>query len=190
MEVELIEKWYEICFVVCGVEPFSYAAAVTDSGWWWSCRWGETSNLKCVHQRACCSSPMWYMSLENHAGIISTGENSWFVRQISLANLPAESSSGKAGGTGEGNEFGLTNYIIHTLKGSYMGPTTLLSLQTKACCGFVSPWAGLEPANLGSSGKHSNRYTIEDDLLIVVLWQYALCTRDGRMWTPTRMLLL
>jgi hypothetical protein len=38
-----------------------------------------------------------------------------------LANLPSESSSGKAGGTGEGNEFGLTNYIYSYFKGILYG---------------------------------------------------------------------
>jgi hypothetical protein len=48
--------------------------------------------------------------------------------------LPPESFSSKAIGTGEGNyEFYLTNYLFHTLEGSflhavksYMGPTALL----------------------------------------------------------------
>jgi hypothetical protein len=43
------------------------------------------------------------MSMENNSGIISTGKNSWFLNQSSLAILPAVSSSSKAGGTGEGN---------------------------------------------------------------------------------------
>jgi hypothetical protein len=41
-----------------------------------------------------CSSPRWYMSMENHGGIISTIENSWFVHQSSLAILLAELYSG------------------------------------------------------------------------------------------------
>jgi hypothetical protein len=77
------------------------------------CRWSETTSLNCGHQLAYCSSPRWhlYMSIE-HGGMISTGENSWFVHQSSLAILPAESHSRKSGGTDEGNdEFGLTKYL-------------------------------------------------------------------------------
>jgi hypothetical protein len=39
--------------------------------------------------------------VENNSGMISTGENSRFVRQSSLATLLAESSSRKERGTGE-----------------------------------------------------------------------------------------
>jgi hypothetical protein len=38
------------------------------------CRWGETIPLNCGHQRAYCSSLMWYMSMESHGGKILTGE--------------------------------------------------------------------------------------------------------------------
>jgi hypothetical protein len=43
------------------------------STWWWrwcSCRWGETMSLNCGHQRACCSHPRLYVSMENHCGMI------------------------------------------------------------------------------------------------------------------------
>jgi len=41
-----------------------------------------------------------------------------------------------------------------------MGPTALLPLRRKACCGYFSPKnptasAGFEPANLGSKGQHA-----------------------------------
>jgi hypothetical protein len=35
----------------------------------------ETVSLNCNHQWAYCSSPRWYMSMENHGGMILTGEN-------------------------------------------------------------------------------------------------------------------
>jgi hypothetical protein len=62
--------------------------------WRWSlsCRWSETTSLNCVHQRAYCSSPSWCMSMEMRDGIMSTGENSWFLHQRSLSILLAESS--------------------------------------------------------------------------------------------------
>ena len=41
-----------------------------------------------------------------------------------------------------------------------MGPTALLPLRRKACCGFFRPKnptasAGFEPANLGTKGQHA-----------------------------------
>jgi hypothetical protein len=45
--------------------------------------------------------PTWHMSMENHGGMISAGENSWFIHQIFLVTLRADSSTSKAGGTGE-----------------------------------------------------------------------------------------
>jgi hypothetical protein len=32
-------------------------------------------SLNCGHQRAYCSAPRWYMSMESHGGMISAGEN-------------------------------------------------------------------------------------------------------------------
>jgi hypothetical protein len=40
---------------------------------WWSCRWGETISLNFGHQWTYCSSPRWYISMENQRGMISTG---------------------------------------------------------------------------------------------------------------------
>jgi hypothetical protein len=66
--------------------------------WWWSCRWSETT-LNRGHQRACCPSPRWYMSMEKYSGVIATGEATWFVYQSSLAILPAVASISEAGET-------------------------------------------------------------------------------------------
>jgi hypothetical protein len=44
-------------------------------------RWGETISLNCGHQQAYCSSSRWYMSVENHGGMILTGENWWARRK-------------------------------------------------------------------------------------------------------------
>jgi hypothetical protein len=64
--------------------------------WWWLSWWDETVSLKCGHQQACCLSPRWYMSMENHGGMMmSTEENSWLVHLCSLAILPAERSGSK-----------------------------------------------------------------------------------------------
>jgi hypothetical protein len=55
--------------------------------------------------------------MEYHGGMISAGKTSdLFTR--ALWQCCQQSSSSKAGGTGEGNyEFCLTNYFFHTLKG-------------------------------------------------------------------------
>jgi hypothetical protein len=39
------------------------------------CRWDETTSLKCGHQRAYCSSPRWYMHMENDNGMIQRGKS-------------------------------------------------------------------------------------------------------------------
>jgi hypothetical protein len=82
-----------ICWALrCRSVPSIQSTAVfvrqcSDSGvrWrWWSCRW---RTLNFGHQHAYCSSRWWYMSMENYGGMISTGENFWFVHQASLATL-------------------------------------------------------------------------------------------------------
>jgi hypothetical protein len=40
----------------------------------WSCRWGDTTSLNCGHQPAYCWSLVWYKSLENHGGMMTTGK--------------------------------------------------------------------------------------------------------------------
>jgi hypothetical protein len=61
--------------------------------------------------------------MENHGGMISTVENSSFVHQSSLAILPAQSSSRKAGRTEETNyEFGLTKHLCSYFEGFFNMP--------------------------------------------------------------------
>jgi hypothetical protein len=61
--------------------------------------------------------------MENHGGMISPAESSSFVHQSSLAFLPAESSSSKAGRTEERNyEFGLTKHICSYFEGVFNMP--------------------------------------------------------------------
>jgi hypothetical protein len=45
----------------------------------WSCRWCQTTSLNCEQQRPYCLSTRWYVSMENHGGMILAGENSCFV---------------------------------------------------------------------------------------------------------------
>jgi hypothetical protein len=63
--------------------------------WWWSCRWGETTSLNCGHQRAYCSFPKWYMSMNNHGGMTLTEENCRVFHQSFLEILLSELSDGK-----------------------------------------------------------------------------------------------
>jgi hypothetical protein len=63
------------------------------------------------------------MSMENYVGMISTDRNSRLVHQNSLAILPAETSCGKAGGTGEESyEFGFTKYLCSYFEGIFIWP--------------------------------------------------------------------
>jgi hypothetical protein len=80
-------------------------------------------------------TPQWYMKLENHGGIIWTG-NSWFVHHSPLSILQAKSSSNKAWGTGEGNyECCLPKYLLHTSK-DYL---TWRKILWHGAGGFISP---------------------------------------------------
>jgi hypothetical protein len=101
----ILIDWLIDGLIIMGVRLRLWTAA---TGWhrkeytnslWWSWRWGENTTLKCGHQRANFSSPRWCMSMESHGGMITTGENSRFVHQIYLGNLPTEASSCKSGDT-------------------------------------------------------------------------------------------
>jgi hypothetical protein len=116
----------------CGM---SNAVPLTFLSYVW-CRWGETTSLNCGHQRAYCSSPRWYMSMNNRGGMISTGKNFWFINQSSLAILSAELSISKAGRTGEGNEFNLRNIFVRASKGFVFNVKQNV---THRADGFTSP---------------------------------------------------
>jgi hypothetical protein len=66
--------------------------------WWddWSCRWDVTS-INCGHQWVYCSSPWWYiyLSMENHCGMMSTGEIPDLSTTALSRNRIAEPSSSK-----------------------------------------------------------------------------------------------
>jgi hypothetical protein len=84
-----------------------------------TCRWGES--LNCGHQRAYCSSPMWYMSMENHGGIIFTAKNRRTRRKPCLsATLSTTNPTWTDQGTNLG-ERPATNHLSHTtaLENSY-----------------------------------------------------------------------
>jgi hypothetical protein len=59
--------------------------------------------------------------MENHVGMVSTGEN--FVHQSALAILPAESISSKVWKTGEENdELGILKYLCSYFEGIFNMP--------------------------------------------------------------------
>jgi hypothetical protein len=52
---------------------------------------GVRLSLNSGHQRAYCSSPRWYMSMESYGGMISTGENQRTLRKTCpSATLPTK----------------------------------------------------------------------------------------------------
>jgi hypothetical protein len=113
----------------------------------------DTMSLNCGHQQDYCSSPRWYMSIENQSGMIMTAEYFWFVHKRPLAIIIEESSSNKAGGIGrENNECCLTKNLFHISKGFL---TFRKILRHGAHCEILSPWKiclhlpGLNSRNLG-----------------------------------------
>jgi hypothetical protein len=133
------------------------------------------------------SSPRWYTSMENHGAMISKGENSWSDHQNSPTILPAESTSSKAGGIGEGsNEFCLAKYLFHTWKGSltcckilrHGGERIYFPSEWRRAMGVYrlknpSPSAGFEPAKLRSNGTLTTRpprITVQR----ILQWQHLL----------------
>jgi hypothetical protein len=121
------------------------------------------------------------MSIESRGGIISTGENFWFVLQWPLLVLREESSSSKAKGTGEGNdEFLLTKYLFYTSQDSltcrkmlrHVADGFTFALKKGVLREFyrslkLSSSVGFKPANLGSNDNDTNHYTTENDTLEV-----------------------
>jgi hypothetical protein len=82
---------------------------------WW---WGETTSVNCGHQQAYCSSLRWYMNIENHGGMILSGEVSWFIHQSSLVILPTESYRVKQEELAKENVNFALRSIFHISKGS------------------------------------------------------------------------
>jgi hypothetical protein len=59
-----------------------------------------------------------------------------------------------------------------------MGPPALLPIRRKVCCGLLSiAFAGFQPANFGSSGKHINYY-IRKATRAIVLMMGEVCTSE------------
>jgi hypothetical protein len=119
---------------------------------WWSCRYGETTSLNCGNHRVCCASPRWHMGMEDHDGMVSTGEN-WFVHQSSLKIIPAESYSSKAGGNLRRK---LWIWPVKYLCSYYIGQAALITPQKEGVLLILialkstTPWPDLNPRTLGT----------------------------------------
>jgi hypothetical protein len=65
-----------------------------------------------------------------------------------------------------------------------MGPSALMPLLSKACCGFLLPLksiasAGFEPDNLGSNNKHANHYTTEATIVVTTYRKSIVVANKG-----------
>jgi hypothetical protein len=109
------------------------------------------------------------MSMENHCGMISRGETTdsstrdpyKFYQKSHLVAKHEELAKKIMNFASRSFYFILRR--VHAVKYFDMGPTPLLPFRKNACCGFLSSSIGFESANLGSSGKHANHETTEDD---------------------------
>jgi hypothetical protein len=110
--------------------------------------------------------------MEKHGCMISTGENSCFVHQGSLAILPAEPSSSEVGGNCDGNyEFLPYGLSLSTSKISltcrkilrfyeahgFTFPPKEGVLRIYIALKYPFPSTGVEPAKLWFNGKHVNQ---------------------------------
>jgi hypothetical protein len=93
------------------------------------------------------------MSMGSHGGMVTTNyggklsaEENCFVQQSCLA-FYQQSHLAAGWGTGEGNSiwpcevflFILASDFLHAVKSYDTGPSVLLPLRMKACCGILSP---------------------------------------------------
>jgi hypothetical protein len=154
---------------------------------------GETTSLNYSHQRAYCSSPMWYTSMEKHVRMILAGENSWFIHDSSLAILPAESCSSKAGGTGWRKlwiwPFEVYLLILWGIISTLWNLTRWVDRFTShlkegmlwifITLKYLLPSARIETTILGSNGKHASHYITKNDLLNHLY--YSICNLP---WAP------
>jgi hypothetical protein len=155
----------------CDTPVTSVASLLQRLWWWWwwwswwsssssSCWWGEATSLNCGHQRAYCLSPRWYMSMDNHDGMMMSTEENWFVHQSFLAILPAESSGSKQ----EVWAKRMRNWSCEVYLLICKWYFTICKILRHGVFSFTSPpkeRAGFEPSNLVSNDNHVNHYTSE-----------------------------
>jgi hypothetical protein len=92
--------------------------------------WTAATNGPIVHP------PSWYMSMENHGGVIFTGGSSWFVHQSSLKAYPQSRLVAKQEALAkEIINLGLLSTFVHTSNGSL----TCHKILRHGAYGFASP---------------------------------------------------
>jgi hypothetical protein len=114
----------------------------------WSCRWwGETISLNYGHQWAYCSSPRWYMSMENCGGY-DIDRVKLLIHPSELAGNPSSSHLAASRGNGQREWwiwpckvflFILASDFLHAAKSYDMALPALLPLRKKACCRLLLP---------------------------------------------------
>jgi hypothetical protein len=148
------------------------------------CLGGETMSLNCGSQKAYCSSPRWYMSMETHGWIILTGENSWFVHHNSgnstTRHLVAKEEEDDKGNA-EFSEFCLRNVpfthvglltcrkILRHGANGFTSPSKKVVLWISSALKIPSPLPASEPTNLGSKGKHAITRSPKSTVAILVV---------------------
>jgi hypothetical protein len=117
--VYIEQQFYQFCIVAKSV--------LLD--WLW---WGENMSQNYGHQRACFSSPGWYVSMEAMVMILPARDNSQLANQSSLTVLPAE-TSGASRRNGRRSENFAYQYLKY-LKGSL----TCRKILRRGTSGFTS----------------------------------------------------
>jgi hypothetical protein len=120
--------------------------------WIWSCRWAETTSLKCGYQTGLLFIPHKIHEHRDPRWNNTDRKISWFVHQSSLTIPTAELSRSKADGTGrriwwillyEVSLFVFRRAFLTCSKLLRHGLTDFLPLRRKAYYGFLSPSAGI-----------------------------------------------
>jgi hypothetical protein len=119
--------------------------------------------------------PRRYMRVESHGGMTLAGKTYSSTR--ALWQSYQQSPSSKEGELGEWNNLALQIIFVHSSKGfltfrkilqgadGFTAPPKEGVLRIFIAFKNRSPWAGIEPPNLCSNGKHASLYTTEDKYL-------------------------
>jgi hypothetical protein len=138
-------------------------------GWYYVSKLRPTTSLLFI--------PRLYMTMWNHGGIISAGEDpdsctTFLWQSFQQCHLVAKLEELAK------EIMNLAYEICHISKGFLTcrktllhGLTALLTIRRKACGRFnSSPSAGIEPAYLGCINKHASHYATEDDKMDCFSW--------------------
>jgi hypothetical protein len=115
-------------------------------------------------------------SRENHCGMITTGESSWYAYRSSLVITSSHLVVNQEGLTKEMITLASRSILVHTWKGfltcrkilrhgvsGFSFPSKKVMLRIFIALKHPSPPARFEPAKPGSNGKHASYHTTEDD---------------------------